>query len=98
MSSTKKRKLVAPPSLSQSKKVSKKEAEAGGGFDLIAMLDEKSKNSLNMKELPAANRKGQINYYGYMDDYFNGKPPVASRNWVIDNFSLQIVRDLTGCA
>jgi hypothetical protein len=51
---------------------------------------------LQFKELPEPNRKGIINYFGYMDDYFQGSPPIASRNWVIDNKKLEILADLTG--
>lgn len=65
------------------------------GFDFLAMLQDKSKSKPNMKELPAANKKGKITYFGYMDAFFGGRPPIPLTNVVIDNSNLQIIRDLT---
>lgn len=61
--------------------------------DLVALLDHKSKTTVNMKELPEPNKRGKVVYYGYMDGYFCERPPRPQSNVVIDNATLQIIRD-----
>lgn len=65
-------------------------------IDLLAMLTRTSASRLNMKEAPQPNKRGKVNYYGYMDEYFKERPPVPVTNVVFDNETLRVVRDLTG--
>jgi hypothetical protein len=74
----------------------KEEEEEEEEVDLVKMLTKRSASKLNMKEMPPANKRGKVNYFGYMDDYFRERPPVPAVNFVIDNITLQIVRDLLG--
>ena len=64
--------------------------------DLLAMLVSSSSSRLNMKDLPAAGKRGKVNFHGYMDEYFKERPPVPVSNIVFDNQTLAVVRDLTG--
>jgi hypothetical protein len=72
------------------------EVEEEGPFNFV-VYKSKSKSGAIIKDLPTKRDKnGAIVFFGYMDDYFKGQPPIASRNWVVDNETLQIVEDRTG--
>lgn len=64
--------------------------------DLIQMLEKKARSTINMKELPPKNKKGKVVLFGYMDDFFNERAPVPATNLVVDNLSLDVIKDLTG--
>lgn len=77
----------------------KEEEEEEEEFDLIAMLNAKIPAKLNVKDLPKKrNRKGQLIYFGYMDDYFQNEPPKPATNLIFENSSLQILADLNSAA
>ena len=66
------------------------------GPDLLQMMEKASSTRINMKEMPERNKRGKINYPGYMSDFFQEQPPTPIRNVVIDNKTLKIIQDLTG--
>ena len=72
------------------------EEEEKQKVDFLALLSESCGSRVNMKDLPPRNKKGKINYFGYMDEYFQEKPPVPLTNLVIDNHDLRVICDRTG--
>ena len=83
----------------QVKQEEQEQEEEKEEFDLIAMLNAKIPAKLNVKDLPKKrNRKGQLIYFGYMDDYFQNEPPKPVTNLIFENSSLQILADLNSVA
>ena len=62
--------------------------------NLLEMLEDKYNSTLNMKELPPA-KNGIIKFDGYMDQFFNNQPPTPAVNWVFNNKTLNLFKDLT---
>ena len=57
---------------------------------------EDSVTVLNMIPVVTDYKTGKPVYFGYMDCYFDGKPPCCTRNLVFDNKSLEVIGDLSG--
>ena len=78
------------------KKKQKMEIEEPEKVDLIALMDGGQSNQIQMKAPPAPNKKGKINYYGYMDKYFGGTPPIPLSNIIYSNEDYTEVKIITG--
>jgi len=77
-------------------KETKESIDDDAPVDLMALLEAKNATTLNMKDLPPRNKKGKINYSGYMESYFQERPPIPQTNLVFDSHNLQIIKILDG--
>lgn len=64
-------------------------------INLIELMNSRPQE-IQIKALPAADTNGVIKYFGYMDTYFGGTPPIPVTNIIYSNDDFNEVKTLTG--
>lgn len=64
-------------------------------INLIELMNSRPQE-IQIKALPAADENGVIKYFGYMDTYFGGIPPIPVTNIIYSNDDFNEVKILSG--